>query len=521
MAGWGKSWAIVLAALAAADPRLSPAGPSGKRGGKPEAPSAEIPFGEPYALGVLGAKGFVRKDHILVSEVGPESPAGAAGILQGDRIVALSAAGETIEFGGTAPDETPLTRLVSQLTRAASKGKTVELRLERGSGSLKVKVKPERLKAHSASCPRRCVRCDAIVEEALAHLAKGAGRSAHLVKETIVSSVAGLAFMGEGSTPTEGKYAEPLRRCLRSVAGGVLSAGAQRDGGFGNWALGIGGLFLAEACARFGDIDLSFPAGTEPAPLDREPQPPGEEAPRVSLFGVAAQVARQIAAQQESSGGWGHGGMLGTPNSLNYIEVQACGNWCLAALGRMRQAGVPVPKEAWEKGVAYARSCNAGGGICYSAAKKYAPQIGRTSATYLAFWCGSLHEDRMAGEMRGFIRKSMERMPEGHATPSMHFLACGLGAACDGLQSDLWRDFWEEYVPKMESLRGPEGTFALWPSDVGNDKRFNGRVPERDLPSDWPTAVHALLLQLPKGNLLQPAPKRRKEPKKPQAPKPR
>lgn len=502
-----------LVAAAIAPPAgAEPSSRKGKGGAPDPAPAREIPFGEPYALGGLGAQGFMRRDHILVSGIDADSPAAQAGLAKGEKLVGVKRAGaDAILFRDSS--DSPLSQLVTELSRAQAKGAAIELLAEREGKLVRLKHKPERVKGHAPKCPRKCARCQGYVDAALSSLAKGGGGRFSGEASTVEASVRGLAFLASGSTLSEGSCAKPLQECVTAALQGVSRAMGEggRPGAGGpmcNWPLGFGGLFLAEVYARFGEEGLRYPGALYPAAGGSWGAPPSEGAPFADLL---ARVARQIASQQESSGGWAHGGEVGKPNQLGYIEVQACANWCLAALGRMRQAGVAVPQDAIEKGIAYAKQCSAGGGISYSAKNKGIPQIGRTGATLFAFWCCDATDDRLFADMQRYVLTHLDRMPEGHASPTMHFLSCGLGFRALGVSSDAWGKFWEEYLPKMESLRRPDGTFALWPSDVGNDPKWKGMIPEKQLPDAWPTSVHALLLQLPSDRVFKGLKRRKKE----------
>lgn len=492
----------------------------------------EIPFGEPYLLGSIGAKGLVQKDHIIITNVEAGSAAEAGRLAAGDRILGIKIPGiGTAFFKDLSQAESPFTLLMSALTRAASGPKEkcrLTMLVERGGRTDEFTVKPERSKKHGKSCPRSCKQCDLVIREALDWLAamdpKKEPKPKSSAAWTVEESVRGLAFIADGKTgPGGGPYAKPLAECIAAVVAGVemaieSSAASNRDdadleqggGRSENWTLGFGGVFLAELYAKFGADAVNVSGvrirssgggwGTPPAGV---------------LPDLLARVAKRLAANQERSGGWSHGGQVGSPNELKYIEVQACGNWCLAALGRMSELGIPVPAEALKRGLLYARSCGDNdGGIAYADGERYrgSAQIGRTGGTLFAFWCGGFtKDDPLFPRMERYVQEHIDKLPDGHASPTMHFLACGLGASRDGYGSGVWKEFWDNYLPKMDSLRKADGSFALWPSDVGNDPKWGGLVPESQLPEAWPTATHALLLQLPREEVFEPLRKKKKK----------
>lgn len=489
---------------------------------------AEIPFGEPYLLGSIGAKGLVQKDHIILTEIEAGSPAEAGKLAVGDKIIGIKVPGiGTALFKDLSQTESPFTLFVSALTRAASGPKEkckLTMLVERNGKTDDFTVRPERGKKHAKGCPKGCKQCETVIREALEWLANRKMDDEKKPKSpagwTVEESVRGLAFIADGKTsPQDGPYAKPLADCIKTVVEGVFvaiegstasnrdDAGPEKGGGkMENWSLGLGGLFLAELYAKFGENAINV-GGVK----FRNTGGGWGTPPQGALPDLLAKVAKRLAANQEKNGGWSHGGQVGSPNELQYIEFMAVSNWCLAALGRMGELGIPIPPGALKKATYYAQSCSQNGGIRYSAAGNAgAAQIGRTGATLFAFWCGGLVKEPLFAEMERYVERTIDKMPDGHASPTMHFLSCGLGASRDGFDAPVWKEFWENYIPKMESLRKADGSFALWPSDVGNDPKWGGLIPESQLPMAWPTAAHALLLQLPQGEIFEPLRKKKK-----------
>ncbi len=489
----------------------------------------EIPFGEPYLLGSIGAKGLVKKDHIIITEIEAGSPAEAGKLAVGDKIVGIKVPGiGTALFRDLSQTESPFTLFTSALTRAASGPKEkcrLTMLVERGGKTDDYTVKPERSKKHAKGCPKSCKQCDVVIREALDWLAArqmdDEKKPKSLTAWTVEESVRGLAFIADGkTTPQGGPYTKSLIDCIKIVVEGVQfaiesSAASNREdadpeeggGKMENWALGLGGLFLTELYAKFG-ADAINVGGVK----YRNASGGWGTPPQGALVDLLAKIAKRLAANQETSGGWSHGGQVGSPNNLKYIEFMAVSNWCLAALGRMSESGIPVPPGTLKKAIAYAQGCSHNGGVAYAAGAKYAGtgQIGRTGGTLFAFWCGGLTKEPLFLEMERYVEKTIDKMPDGHASPTMHFLACGLGASRDGFDAPVWKEFWDNYIPKMESLRKADGSFALWPSDVGNDPKWGGLIPESQLPLAWPTAAHALLMQLPQGEIFEPLRKKKK-----------
>jgi hypothetical protein len=502
------------------------AAPGSAAAPKPTVIPPAIPLGEPHTLGVLGAKGFLRPEDnpstLIISEVDDGSIAGQAGLKPGDKIIGVDPKGgvgqgvfksspkEPRPIQALKNTESPLIQMMKAMLAATPKGKSLGLMVDREGKVEVLKCAMPDGKAHDKCLQGKCPRCAATVQEALDFLASDqAPFGPPGYASTVEVSVRGLAFLAEGSTLAAGQYQAPLCECVRQVASyGGFAADAPAHP-MSNWTLGFGGLFLAEVYARFGDDALRI------AQRPAEGNPGWDEATCgiPPLSELLKGIADKIAAGQEASGAWGHGGAPGVPNMMGYIDVQGCANWNLAALGRMRQCGIPLPSHALEKGLAYARSCvsgkSAGPGICYSCTGPQKdlgnPQLGRTASGIFAFWCADQASDPTCLGMAKYYEANLKQMPFGHSARTMHFLACGLaGYALPGMLPK----FWDDYLPKMESVHMADGTFALWPSDVGNDPKTTGRAPpEAPLLKPWPVSVHALLMQLHKGLLFQPVPK--------------
>ncbi len=169
-----------------------------------------------------------------------------------------------------------------------------------------------------------------------------------------MTSLAGLAFLMEGSTPTQGKYKDPLRRASDWLVNRCQKGNAA-DGMIGNpnepseasrymFGHGFAVLFLA---AVYGDED------------NRER--------RLVLKDVLTRAVKFTANAQSSTGGWfytskkdGHDQDEG---ATTLAQIQ--GLWAA------RQAGIPVPKDLLRKAHAYlAQNTGPQGGLYYSSGSK-------------------------------------------------------------------------------------------------------------------------------------------------------
>ncbi|MBS3821448.1 MAG: terpene cyclase/mutase family protein [Phycisphaerae bacterium] len=168
----------------------------------------------------------------------------------------------------------------------------------------------------------------------------------------VMTSLAGLAFMANGSTPESGPYARTVSRALNYVLNvaesNVLDDGqihiAGQMSGRSMYSHGFGTLFLAQCYGVEGD----------------------KASKRAQRIGKVLDGAVLLIAKAQSSieGGKG-GGWIYTPNgksdegSVTVTQLQA--------LRACRNVGIKVPKKTIDKAVMYLRICQqADGGICYS-----------------------------------------------------------------------------------------------------------------------------------------------------------
>ncbi|MCL2710521.1 MAG: terpene cyclase/mutase family protein [Planctomycetaceae bacterium] len=159
-----------------------------------------------------------------------------------------------------------------------------------------------------------------------------------------MTGMSGIALLAEGSTTTQGKYAPNIR-----AAADFLISKSRRNGLIGDdnddrytYGHGFGLLFLSQVLGEEEDEDR-----------------------REELIDVITRAVQFCGEAQTSKGGWGYvsakdGGDF-DEGSTTITQVQA--------LRGCRNAGIVVPREIIDKGVAYIRRCaiNDGvGGIQYS-----------------------------------------------------------------------------------------------------------------------------------------------------------
>lgn len=160
---------------------------------------------------------------------------------------------------------------------------------------------------------------------------------------TAMTALAGTALLMEGSTTTQGRYAEPIRRAVDAVLTRVRPNGLIGDPKTDDrytYGHGFAMLFLSQLLG------------------EEEDEPRREELVRV--LGKAVEFSGRA---QTKDGGWGYvsakDGNDFDEGSTTITQVQG--------LRGCRNAGIPVPRETIDKAIAYIHRCTmADGGVQYS-----------------------------------------------------------------------------------------------------------------------------------------------------------
>ncbi len=439
-----------------------------------------------FNLGPIGAEGLPQTgvkgmpggtSGLGVTSVADGAPAKAAGLAPGDVIVGVG----TQLFSN--PKLPLVYQLVDLLEKASSKKDAkLTLLVVRGGKKQNLPIEVPSQGPHAATCPTGCARCEKLVEESLKYIASkqrsdGGYETRYSGKngEVVMTCLVGLALLASGSTPTEGPYAENLRKGVDFVSKNCGIAATPEDlvgfpaGNWNqtNWGYSYSAIFLAQVY---------------------------QIAPNDGLKAKLEGILAAIELSQEASGGWAHG--PGGPNPLNYVELQITGNWCLCAFGVLKRAGFKVPQKPVDRGVAYAVSTSTGdGGIGYRAGQRNG-EPGRTSGCLWGFSLLGLQKHPFYSKMSAFFKGSMEKLPTSHISPVMHFTTSAF--ACTHLGSAYTKQFNELFRLELLSSRCPDGAFRAHPTAAGLGSLRNL---DHDMGPVWTTASYALILQIPKGKL--------------------
>lgn len=160
---------------------------------------------------------------------------------------------------------------------------------------------------------------------------------------TAMTALAGMALLCEGSTTTQGQYAENVRRTVNYLLsrsrGNGLIGDPGRDDRY-TYGHGFSMLFLSQVLGEEDDQDR-----------------------RLELIDVLSRAVQFTGRAQTKAGGWGYvsaqDGNGFDEGSTTITQVQG--------LRGCRNAGISVPKEIIDKAVKYIRNCTLpDGGVQYS-----------------------------------------------------------------------------------------------------------------------------------------------------------
>lgn len=458
-----------------------------------------------FNLGLLGAEGIVQKEgEIQLTQIFEKTPAFLAGLKTG-AIILLDLPQEEMltktppkeledteydsensnftSFSGiskeTQQKEKLIFHLIKKIEEASETTGKLVLKVQQGGTTKEYTIKIPKYGKHSETCPKKCKRCNMMVQLSLKWLAENqnggvwetslGGQNGNVV----VTSVCGLALLASGSYPS-GPYAKEIKMALKYVLRYAGKEDEKPTSGANwrqvNWTLGYAPLFLAECYAR---------------------------TPTAEIRNKLLELSQLISKNQETSGGWAHG--PGGPNALGYVELEIMSNWCLASLGMIQAVKVPVQTETIQTGLDYIVQCSSEeGGVGYSTreGQKGFGDPGRTAGAIFAFAMLQQKKHSFYPKMSDYLLKNIKEVPNGHVSPVMHFMATAL--ACHQLEDSFQKEFWTQFQLEFLSARRFDGSFASRPTEESTKMRSNTDL---DLGANWITGNYLIVLLLHENKL--------------------
>jgi hypothetical protein len=200
---------------------------------------------------------------------------------------------------------------------------------------------------------------------------------------TAMTALAGLALLCEGSTATQGKYAENIRRAVdfltrRSRPNGLI--GDDDDDRY-TYGHGFAMLFLSQVLGEEEDIDR-----------------------RRELTRVLTRAVSFTGQAQTKAGGWGYvsakDGSGFDEGSTTITQVQG--------LRGCRNAGIPVPKEIIDQAIAYIRACTKEDGSVQYSSKGGGGRPAITAAAIACLYNAGEYDDAHVPNMLEYCKKHLK-----------------------------------------------------------------------------------------------------------------
>jgi len=287
-----------------------------------------------------------------------------------------------------------------------------------------------------------------------------------------MTALAGVAMMGNGSTPETGPYCRNVTRAMSYLLRVAKSHGDGLIGGPGSesrsmYGHGFSMLFLAQCY------------GTE---ISREYEK-DLQGVLTKAVGLTAKAQSDLGAQHAHAGGW-----IYTPTSRG--DEGSVTVTQLQALRACRNVGIKVPKSTIDRAVAYLKYCQQGdGGICYSARSRGSSRPAISAAAITCFYAAGIYDRKTGGKgaeaemveklvryVRGRVNVSGGGAWGGHYFYTHFYLA----QAWYQRAGQDWKTYYPQIRDRLLQLQSPDGS---WNGDsVG---------------TTYGTAIATIILQLP------------------------
>jgi hypothetical protein len=321
------------------------------------------------------------------------------------------------------------------------------------------------LAASAPAAPVRQSEVDRAVARGLDWLASQQSRLGHWSGPegrypTSMTALAGIAFLCEGSTTTQGKYARTVGKAVsylvsHSRRNGLIGDPAMLDDRY-TYGHGFSMLFLSQVLGEEEDVER-----------------------REQLVGVLARAVIFTGNAQTPTGGWGY---VSAKDSNGYDEGSTTITQVQGLRG-CRNAGIPVPKEIIDRAIRYIHGCTEpDGGVRYN----QTTPGGRPPITAAAIAClfnAGDYDDKYVPRLLDYCHRELNDLAKnnnGHWHYSHYYYA-----------QVLYREggkTWEDYRDKISAhLLGEQNKEGYW------DQGCMGPV--------YTTAMNLTILQLERGVL--------------------
>ncbi|HEY8750790.1 MAG TPA: prenyltransferase/squalene oxidase repeat-containing protein [Tepidisphaeraceae bacterium] len=271
---------------------------------------------------------------------------------------------------------------------------------------------------------------------------------------TSMVSLAGMAYLSGGNTPTRGPYAENVKRAELWLMGNARPSGIITDPSEGNGrpmhGHGFSLLFLASVYGMETDSRT-----------------------RDSLKNVINKAINLTARGQSPLGGWTYMPGGGDEGSVTVTQMQG--------LRAASNAGFLVPKSTVERAVKYLEICKTSeNGIKYSAASAPQARLPISAAAVATLYNAGDYDSPLADACLKYVWGEFSRNPNWSKGGGHDFYAHLYAAQAFYQAGDK---YWDEYFPKTrDQLLGQQLPDGSWQGEIG---------------PVYSTSIALIILQLP------------------------
>lgn len=371
-------------------------------------------------------------------------------------------------------------------------------------------LKSEQDVKHSDKCPNECKTCKEAIKKALDYLSSKINDEGCITGKTLIpyklfdkyignvmtTSIAGMAFIANGSTTTAGDYKEhvtKIRDYLENALSEILKSNKVGPGGGPPYCVALSLMFFANLYEKEKDEKSKK---IIPELIEYITNSIGNEVSVSTWYGRTKPGEKAGNGKKDSTKIWFISGATALLNS------------CIISLGRAKSLGFEVKDKPFEVAKDYyatyvVKEGKYIGSIKYDQHNHFPkePRRGRTIASILALKTLGIDADEKFKIVFEYARKNHDKTGT-HHTPSLHTMLGGFTFYTLG--KDDWSKFVDANFSKLIAHQKEDGSLSnLW-----DYKELKFQQPEQVMkPNDtgigtnYATAIFALILQIPTENV--------------------
>jgi squalene cyclase len=251
-----------------------------------------------------------------------------------------------------------------------------------------------------------------------------------------MTALAGTALLCEGSTTTQGKYAENIRRATdylvqQSRQNGLIGVISDHRYTYGH---GFSMLFLSQVLGEEEDMDR-----------------------RKELIDVLTRAVKFCGQAQTPAGGWGY---VSAKDGGNFDEGSTTVTQVQGLRG-CRNAGIPVPREIIDRAVKYIHDCTMpDGGVCYSSQNRGGSRPAITAAAVACLFNAGEYESDYVTKLLDYCRRNLSNLNDnGRSYGHWHYTYYYYTQAMYRLGGKEWEEYRDKLYAKLLREQTAQGAW--------------------------------------------------------------